>query len=145
MADHVSRAFAAWVVGSLLIGLALTLIGFAWWWTFARERFSWPLLVVRGGLGVIGLAILWLGLIVAGIGTESFLGNPLGRWSGAHMVPMLWLCLEVLVRDQAMVAGLAERDLGTSLVHWWPRGLHVLAKGMLVLSGLTVLWAWFGV
>ncbi len=145
MHNDVLRAFAAWGVGAMLVGVALTLLGLTWWWTLARERFGAVILVARAGLGLAGCALLWMGLAVMGIGTESFLGDPLGRWSGASMVPVLWIALELLARDQALCAGLASRDLGTRVVWVWARSTWIVAKLAFVLSCYVVLWALLGV
>jgi len=84
------------------------------------------------------------GMVVTGIGTELFLGDPLGRWGGSSMVPGLWLALEVYARDAALLAGLATRDLGTDVVWIWARLAWLASWGALVLMGFVAVWAFLG-
>lgn len=145
MHSDVLRAWAGWCVGGFFFGLAGAVLCVCWWWTFARERFGWPSLAARAAGGLFGCASLLVGMVLTGVGTELFYGDPLGRWGGASMVPGLWVTLEIYARDTALVAGLGTRDLGTDAVWIWARAIWIASWGALVLSGFVGIWALLGV
>lgn len=144
----VIRAIVAWILGAMVLGVAWTVVAFAWWWGSRSERFGGLGVFARSLLGTFGAGGTLAGLVLVGTGTEMWLGDPLGRWGGASMVFALWAALELLFRDGALVAALAERAQGRvagRVYASWAVLVWVAAKGGLVLLGFVAIWAFLDI
>lgn len=132
----------------MILGVAWSVVAFAWWWGARSERFGGLGVFARGLLGAFGAGSTFAGLLLVGVGTEEWLGDPLGRWGGSSMVFGLWIALELLFRDSALVAALAERVQGR--VAWrvyasWAVLGWLAAKGAMVLLGFVAVWAFLDI
>jgi len=130
------QALFAGILGSMALGVALTAFGLALWWGGPDRRLSLPALLGRAALSAASTAGILVGLYLLALGAEHLLGEPLRRWSGAHILPQAWLVLELLTREAAWTAAHARRaGHGALSKLGWASGvaLWLAARGMLVL------------
>lgn len=128
-------AGAGWIAGLMALGVALSAIGFAWWWAGAMGRPDLPRVIGRAFVGGLGLGCLLVGSWALAIATEVSLGYPLGDSSGGGAVLAYWVTLETATREMALTAGLLRRASHPTLAGFsWvaTAGCHVLAKVMLL-------------
>ncbi len=118
----------ALLLGSVILGVALSVLAFTYWWGGPRQRLGLGVIVMRLALSVGSIVGVLAGLVLLTHGTEAFLGLPLGRWSGSPMVFDAWIALELLLRELVWTAGHARRA-----------GYRVLDR--LALGGAMVSWA----
>lgn len=139
--------FLAWLLGAMFLGVSLSGLGFAWWWAAPDRRLGALALIARVGLAALSIFGLLAGMYLLSLGTEHWLGDPLRRWSGAPIVPELWLALELWVRDLAWGAAHARRGghplfagaLAVAVALAW-----AAAKVCMILSAYVALWATLG-
>lgn len=132
----VIRGAVAFVLGSVVLGVAGTALAVAWRGALSPT----PRILGRAALGLAACAMVLVGLVLLSNGVEALAGYPLGRWSGASMVVDLWIALELWTRDAALTAALARRRVA------WIGALAVwlVTKAALGLAALVTLWAWLG-
>ncbi|MGE0784626.1 MAG: hypothetical protein AB7S26_02985 [Sandaracinaceae bacterium] len=138
----------AWVIGGMLIGIAGSGLGLAWWWAGPRQRLSTLAVLGRAGLSFASVVMLLVGLVLVSTGTEHALSDPLGRWGGAPMVWELWFVLALAWRDAVWSAaharaggsvGVARAFAGLAALLW------LASSAMFVLSGFVAVWALLGI
>lgn len=102
-------ASAGWIGGLMLLGVAGSLLGLAWWWAQAMDEIDLPRLFARGFLAGLGLVLTLAGTWGLAIGTEVALGYPLGRSSGGTALIAYWVTLALTNRDLCLSAALLHR------------------------------------
>lgn len=111
-------AAAGWIGGLMLLGVAASLVGLAWWWAGAMERLELARVIARGFLAALGIALTLVGAWGVAIGTEAAAGYPLGPQSGGTALLAYWLTLSLASRDLSLTAALLRRG-----GHPWLAGL----------------------
>ena len=102
-------AGSGWIIGLMLVGVALSALGYAWWWAGTMDAPTLGRAIARAALGGLGIGFLLAGGWALAIGTEAAAGYPLGRSSGGTVLVAYWIALMATNRELALSAGLLRR------------------------------------